>query len=300
MSVSIVVPVHNNESTIDELCERLLSILLNYEDSEIILVDDGSIDKSWSIIKANASRSSTIVGVRLSRNFGQHAAIEAGLLISKGESLGMIDADLQEYPEEFQKLLDLLTSENYDIVIGTTSLKQSPLSKIFHKISKSRENDLYPISQRVFTRQVMNALLARRTIGTNFGLQLEQIGFRKSYVEVNYNGKRNDGKSSYNLVSRSRLAFRLIGSLIIEKLVLLTFLSFGLSLASTAYGVIIALGKMILGLELGPGLNLVQVTVLMGFSGVFLVLTGILLLLQKISNEFEGFPRYIVHETTQT
>jgi glycosyltransferase involved in cell wall biosynthesis len=299
MSVSIVVPVHNNESTIDELCERLLSILPNYEDSEIILVDDGSIDKSWSIIKANASRSSTIVGVRLSRNFGQHAAIEAGLLISKGKSLGMIDADLQEYPEEFQKLLDLLSSENYDIVIGATTLKKSPLSKVFHKISKSRESDLYPISQRVFTRQVMNALLARKTISTNFGLQLEQIGFRKSYVEVNYNGKRNDGKSSYNLASRSRLAFRLMSSLIIEKLTLLTFLSFGLSLATTAYGVIIALGKVLLGRELGPGLNLVQVTVLMGFSGVFLVLTGILLLLQKISNEFEGFPRFIIHETTQ-
>ena len=110
MSLSIVVPVHNNESTIDKLCERLLSSLPNYEDSEIILVDDGSIDKSWSIIKANASRSSTIVGVRLSRNFGQHAAIEAGLLISKGESLGLIDADLQEYPEEFPRLLELTKS----------------------------------------------------------------------------------------------------------------------------------------------------------------------------------------------
>lgn len=300
MSVSIVIPVHNNESTIDELCERLLSILQNFEDSEIILVDDGSTDKSWNNIKANASRSSTIVGVRLSRNFGQHAAIEAGLLISKGESLGMIDADLQEYPEEFQKLLDLLASEDYDILIGATTLKQKSLSKLFHKISKSHDGDLYPISQRVFTRQVMNALLARRTVSTNFGLQLEQIGFRKNYVEVKYNGKRRDGKSSYTIFSRLMLAFRLMSSLIIEKLALFTFLSFGLSLMTTAYGVIIALGKVMLGLELGPGLNLVQVTVLMGFSGVFLVLTGILLLLQKISNEYEGFPRYIIQETVRS
>ncbi len=299
MSISIIVPVHNNESTINELCERLLTVLLNYEDSEIILVDDGSTDKSWNIIKTNASLHPKILGVRLSRNFGQHAAIEAGLFISKGKVLGMIDADLQEYPEEFHKLLDRLLSEDYDIVIGATALKQSILSKMFHRISQSRLQNLYPISQRVFTRQVTEALLARRTVGTNFGLQLEEIGFRKVYLEVEYNSKRKDGNSSYTLLSRSMLAFRLMSSIIVEKLALLTLLSFGLSFVTSAYGVIIAIGKVMLGRELGPGLNLVQVTVLMGFSGVFLVLTGILLLLEKLTNEYEGFPRYIIHETTE-
>ena len=299
MSVSIVVPVYNNESTINELCERLLSVLLNYEDSEIILVDDGSVDESWRTIKANASRNSRILGVKLSRNFGQHAAIEAGLLISKGKYLGIIDADLQEYPEEFDKLLEHLINKNYDIVIGATAIKVSFLSKLFHKISKSRENDLYPISQRVFTRQVTNALLERRAVGTNFGLQLEQIGFRKKYIQVRYNKKRKDGDSSYTLVTRSMLAFKLISSLIIHKLASLTLLSFGLSFTTAAYDIIIAIGKVMLGRELGPGLNLVQVTLLIGFSGVFLVLTVILLLLQKIENEYEGSPRYIIQETAQ-
>lgn len=299
MSLSIVVPIHNNENTINELCERLLGVVLKYEDSEIILVDDGSEDESWSAIKLNASLNSKILGVKLSRNFGQHAAIEAGLLTSKGTHLGMMDADLQEFPEEFNKLLEPLINKSYDIVIGATALKKSLLSKLFHIIYKSREGDLYPISQRVFTRQVMNALLERKTVGTNFGLQLELIGFRKKYIEVEYKGKRDDGKSSYTLLSRTILAFRLMSALLIQKLAFLALLSFGLSFVTSAYGILIAIGKILLNRELGPGLNLVQITILLGFSGIFLILTAILLLLQKIENEYEGSPRYIIQEITQ-
>jgi dolichol-phosphate mannosyltransferase len=299
MTVSIVVPIHNNENTINELCERLLGVVLNYENSEVILVDDGSADESWSVIKSNASLNSKILGIKLSRNFGQHAAIEAGLLISKGTYLGMMDADLQEFPEEFIDLLEPLINKSHDIVIGATVIKKSLLSKLFHIIYKSRQGDLYPISQRVFTRQVMNALLERKTVGTNFGLQLEQIGFRKKYIEVKYKGKRETGKSSYTLLSKTILALKLMSSLLIQKLAFLALLSFGLSFVTSAYGILIALGKILLNRELGPGLNLVQITILIGFSGIFLILTAILLLLQKIENEYEGSPRYIIQETTQ-
>jgi len=297
MSVSIIVPVYNNEKTISELCERLLRVFSKHTSLEIILVDDGSTDSSWKAIVLNVSQNANILGVKLARNFGQHAAIEAGLRLSNGRYLGMMDADLQEYPEEFDRLLEQLIDNHYDIAIGATTFKKSFLSKLFHRIYRHREGKLYPISQRVFTRQVMNALLERRTVSTNFGLELEQIGFRKKYVLVRYNKTRETGRSSYTLFSRTVLAFKLIGSLLIQKIALLTLFSFVLSLVTATYGIIISIGKIALNLALGPGLNLLQITVLLGFSGIFLVLTAILLFLQKIQSEFEGSPRYIIQET---
>ena len=114
--ITIVSPVYKAEKIVDELVKRIeteiVKITLDYE---IILVEDCSPDKSWSKILENCRRNNKIKGVKLSRNFGQHYAISAGVLKSKGENIVLMDCDLQDNPKDIKKLIDK-REEGFDIV----------------------------------------------------------------------------------------------------------------------------------------------------------------------------------------
>ena len=103
-SVSVVVPVYNNEASLDELVERLTAVLEPRDAPyEIVLVDDGSADDSWKIIMRNARADDRVVGLHLSRNFGQQPATRAGLQRASGDITVLMDADLQDRPEEIPR-----------------------------------------------------------------------------------------------------------------------------------------------------------------------------------------------------
>jgi glycosyltransferase involved in cell wall biosynthesis len=118
-SLSIVVPVYHSEPTLDELCRRITHALqglaLPYE---LILVDDGSRDRSWEKIQSQAAGNPAIRGLRLTRNFGQHNALLCGIREARHEVIVTLDDDLQHPPEEIGKLLEKL-KEGYDLVYGT-------------------------------------------------------------------------------------------------------------------------------------------------------------------------------------
>jgi glycosyltransferase involved in cell wall biosynthesis len=115
-SISIVVPVYNSETTLDELVSRILRTLPG-PDTEVILVNDGSVDASWSKIVGLADANPTVRGLDLARNFGQHNALLAGIRAAQGEVIVTLDDDLQNPPEEIPKLLEGL--EAADVVYGT-------------------------------------------------------------------------------------------------------------------------------------------------------------------------------------
>src|SRR3954447_13222111 len=105
IDISVVVPLYGCTPFIEELCRRLSEtlsrIVARYE---IILVDDCGPDDAWPVIQAQAARMPEIHGIRLSRNFGQHAAIGAGLSVSRGAWIAVLDGDLQDPPEEIARL----------------------------------------------------------------------------------------------------------------------------------------------------------------------------------------------------
>lgn len=114
MELSIVVPVYNSSSIVSELCSQLVDALSEI-DIEIILVDDGSADTSWQVIKQLAKQIEQVQGFRLARNFGQDNAIMAGLNHSSGRYVIVMDDDLQHSPYDILTLLDHVKKNEYDV-----------------------------------------------------------------------------------------------------------------------------------------------------------------------------------------
>jgi len=119
MQLSIVIPLFNEQDSLTELTESIQSIILSQDlDYEIILIDDGSTDKSWSIIKNICLKHSNIKGLRFLRNFGKSQALSAGFKLCKGEVVITMDADLQDDPNEIPDLYKKIAIDGFDLVSG--------------------------------------------------------------------------------------------------------------------------------------------------------------------------------------
>ncbi|MFM8488339.1 MAG: glycosyltransferase family 2 protein [Bacteroidota bacterium] len=130
MDVSIVVPLKNEEESLPELeawvrrvCE---SNSLSYE---LILVDDGSTDKSWSIIQQLNKQNSAVRGIKFRRNYGKSAALHTGFQTASGEVVITMDADLQDSPDEIPELCRMIREDKYDLVSGWKKVRHDPVSK---------------------------------------------------------------------------------------------------------------------------------------------------------------------------
>jgi glycosyltransferase involved in cell wall biosynthesis len=130
MDVSIVVPLKNEEESLPELeawvrrvCE---SNRLSYE---LILVDDGSTDRSWSIIQQLNKQNPAVRGIKFRRNYGKSAALHTGFQIASGEVVITMDADLQDSPDEIPELCRMIREDRYDLVSGWKKIRHDPVSK---------------------------------------------------------------------------------------------------------------------------------------------------------------------------
>lgn len=117
--LSVVVPIYNEENGLDELLRRVTTVCEKNVGSsyEIVLVNDGSTDASWSIISSKADSASNITGISLARNYGHQMALSAGLQSCRGERVLVLDADLQDPPELLPTMLTKM-DEGYDVVYG--------------------------------------------------------------------------------------------------------------------------------------------------------------------------------------
>ncbi|MFN3191819.1 MAG: glycosyltransferase family 2 protein [Aureliella sp.] len=128
---SIVVPVFNEEESLEELLSRIATVAESQSAAyEVILIDDGSSDSSWSVIERMASQSEVVRGIKLRRNFGKAAALAAGFDSACGEFVITMDADLQDDPAEIPNLLSKL-DEGYDVVSGWKKIRHDPWHKVF-------------------------------------------------------------------------------------------------------------------------------------------------------------------------
>ena len=120
MFISIVVPVFNDEEVLPELLRRVSPVAQKIAESdyEIILVDDGSRDRSWNVIQELKASYQNVVAVKLARNFGQQNSIAAGLSVAQGDYIVLMDSDLQDRPEDIPVLLDALKGSNASMAIA--------------------------------------------------------------------------------------------------------------------------------------------------------------------------------------
>jgi polyisoprenyl-phosphate glycosyltransferase len=215
--LSIVVPVYGCASTLRELVDRIRQSLESVVNSyEVILVDDGTVDNSWNLITNLAERDSRIVGLRLSRNFGQQAAIFAGLSVSNGSWVVVMDCDLQDLPEEIPNLLRK-ANEGYEHVVAVRTNRQDNwlktiTSKVYLKILSFMLDQQISGSVHnfgIYSKRMIKVLSDINEQGKTFGLLVLWAGFSRFELEVEH-GARKSGSSGYSIATLIRLAFSTI------------------------------------------------------------------------------------------
>lgn len=191
---------------LDELVSRVEASVGTFTDNyEIILVNDCSPDNSWTKIKAICSKDKKVKGLNLSRNFGQHYAITAGLTESTGEWVVVMDCDLQDRPEEIPNLYRK-AQEGYDTVFaqrierkdGFVKRLSSTLFNATFAFLTDQEQDKTVGNFGIYHRQVINAVLSMGDSVRWFPIMVKWVGFKIGYMAVEH-AERAEGKSSYSL-----------------------------------------------------------------------------------------------------
>jgi glycosyltransferase involved in cell wall biosynthesis len=215
--LSVVIPVYNESSLIEELVKRVkTNVKLITEDFEIIIVDDGSQDNTWNLIENEAKSENRIKGIKFSRNFGHHYAITAGLHNSDGEWVVVMDGDLQDRPEVIPDLYKK-AQEGFDVVFVSRQNRPEKLyyriaQKIFYWILRSLSGLDFDSRQANFSiirKKVVEAFKNFPENSRFYVSTVKWIGFNRSFILADH-GIRYSGKPSYTLRKRLKLAFDVI------------------------------------------------------------------------------------------
>ena len=205
MKLSIVSPVYRAERIVDELVRRIkIAAEQITTDYEIILVEDCGPDNSWAQIEKNAITDKRIKGVKLSRNFGQHQAITAGLDACSGDWVVVMDCDLQDRPEEIIPLYEK-AMEGYDIVFARRVNRQDSFvkkqtSKLFYKVFSYLSGipqDGSIANFGIYSKKVITSINSMREPMRAFSPMARWVGFNKIALDVKHD-ERFEGSSSYN------------------------------------------------------------------------------------------------------
>ncbi len=130
MDISVVIPLLNEEESLPELCSWIKKVAVTHQLSyEILLIDDGSTDQSWNIIKELQTKDQNIHGKKFRRNYGKSAALNVGFEAAQGEVIITMDADLQDSPDEIPALYKMIIDDGFDLVSGWKQKRYDPISK---------------------------------------------------------------------------------------------------------------------------------------------------------------------------
>lgn len=304
MEISIVIPVYKAEQIMDELVTRLTNSLKAITSSyEIILVEDGGPDKSWDKIVLNAQKHPHIKGILLSRNFGQHHAITAGLDASKGNWVVVMDCDLQDQPEEIARLY-AKAKEGYDIVFARRAQRQDTFfkrlsSKVFYGVFAylsgiPQDNSIANFG--IYSRKVIDTINSMREPMRAFAPMARWVGFNRTAIDVAH-AERYAGESSYSWSKLFNLALDFAMAYSDKPLKLTIKLGIGISILAVLYTLYnIVLYNM--GIITLTGYTSLIVSIWF-LSGLIIFTLGIIGL--YIGKMFEGIknrPLYIIDKTT--
>jgi dolichol-phosphate mannosyltransferase len=238
--ISFVSPVYMADKMLYKLVNEIQKVMKQInEPYEIILVDDRSPDNSWQLMQELTQEFSEVKSVRLSRNFGQHPAIMAGLSLVQGDWIVVLDCDLQDQPKEVLKLYHK-AKEGFDIVLAKRKNRQDSyfkkvssmvFSKIYGYLTNTKFNNEIA-NFGIYNRKVIVEILKIGDYIKSFPLFICWVGFNQSMIEIEH-GKREIGKTSYSWSKLIGLAFNTIISFSNKPLKL--FVKFGLIISLISF-----------------------------------------------------------------
>jgi polyisoprenyl-phosphate glycosyltransferase len=305
LGISVVVPAHNEADCIGQLVARLRSTLDGIgRPWEVVVVDDGSTDATWSQVQTEAAGDERVRGIRLARSFGHQAALTAGLGAARGELIVTMDGDLQHPPEVIPSLIEQ-SEEGFDVVYAVRSgedsesrMKVWSASLFYWLINRLTRLDLPPGAGdfRAMSRRVVDVLLGMPERNRFLRGMTRWVGFTQTSVSYK-RAERAGGRTKYSFWRMLSFAFDAITG----------FSSFPLRVASLV-GIFVAfLGALYLGYVLAylafsgravPGWSSVLATILV-LGGVQLVCFGLMgEYVGRMYNETKGRPMFLIWEVT--
>jgi dolichol-phosphate mannosyltransferase len=297
--LSVVVPVYNAEPCLLALHQRLTQVLGRLTAAyEIVLVDDASGDGSWALLAQLAKQDPQVRAFRLSRNFGQHAAITAGLAQSSGSWVVVMDCDLQDPPEDIPRL-HAKALEGYDIVLARRIERQhSGLRRLAARVyfrllgvfNRTKFDHAYG-SFSIISRPVVEAFLSISDRARHYLLLLYWLGFRVGTVDYEH-GKRLVGHSSYS--ARALLRHALDGMFFQTTVLLrwIVYLGFALAGAGVLLAAFLIYSWFVRSAY--PGWTSLAVLILLVGGFVTVSLGVVALYIGSIFEEVRRRPLYIV------
>ena len=301
MKLSVVIPVYGCKNALRELYNRLvISLKKITEDYEIILVNDNCPQNSWEVIEQICKEDNKVIGIEMSRNFGQMKAILAGLDNSTGDYIVVMDCDLQDKPEEIIKLYNKL-NEGYDIVFARRENRKDKkskilISKIFYKIYSISTDVQYDSSLCNFSicrKKVIDSYCKLREEHRAYVMYLQWLGFRQATVNVEHN-KRKEGKSSYNLKKRLKMASDIIFSQSDKLLKIIVNMGFIITLISLVSTIAIIINYFVNDVNAGWSSIIAAICFM---SGIIISVIGIVgIYIGNIFIQTKQRPLYIIRD----
>ncbi len=302
--VSIVIPVFNEQDCLEELLERLGQVGSGLGRSyEVVLINDGSSDRSLEILRAAAQCDTHLVIVDLNRNYGQHAAVFAGFDAARGNIVVTLDADLQNPPEEIPKLLAKI-DEGFDVVGSVRVHRQDTLfrrlaSKTINKImtlATGASLSDYGCMLRAYRREVVQTLSAAHEKSTFIPVLADMYAGRVTEIPVAH-AERERGQSKYGLIKLLLLQFDLVTSFTLLPLRVTMAIGIATAVVSTLIALVLIAGRLVMGAEWAVSGVFTLFAVLFFFLGVLLFSIGLLgEYVGRIYIQVRHRPRYIVRE----
>jgi len=208
IDLSIVIPVYNEEESLELLYNSIINNLKNTNlNFEIIFIDDGSSDNSWNVIKAISEKKTNLSSIKFRKNYGKSDALDAGFKASNGTYVLTMDADLQDDPNEIYPLFKMINQDNYDLVSGWKKKRNDPLSKIipskfFNLVTRIfsgiKLND-FNCGIKIYKKELVNSINLYGEMHRYIPLIAKWNGYDKIGEKVVNHNKRKFGKTKFGM-----------------------------------------------------------------------------------------------------
>lgn len=302
--ISVISPVYKAEGIVTELVKRITEELSAItDDYEVILVEDCGPDFSWIKIQDECRKNHKVKGIKLSRNFGQHYAISAGIEHAKGDYIIVMDCDLQDNPVYIKELYKLAQS-GYDLVFTykenrNHSFFKNITARIFYRIynylldNKQSKTDKNIGTYSLINRKVANAFMSIKEHNRDYSIVLQTLGFNRTYIQVQHE-PRYEGKSTYNIARLLSTAINVITAQSDKLLRLSITVGFAIFFASVLWAIYTVYRYFNDNIE--PGYSSISIFVSLG-TGLILMSLGIVgIYIGKIYEQVKQRPLYHIGE----
>ena len=208
IDLSIVIPVYNEEESLELLYNSIINNLENTNlNFEIIFIDDGSSDKSWNVIKTISEKKTNLSSIKFRKNYGKSDALDAGFKASNGKYVLTMDADLQDDPNEIYPLFKMINQDNYDLVSGWKKKRNDPLSKtipskFFNLVTRIfsgiKLND-FNCGIKIYKKELINSINLYGEMHRYIPLIAKWNGYDKIGEKIVNHNKRKFGKTKFGM-----------------------------------------------------------------------------------------------------